>query len=344
MDCLNIHDIPVGSVITSEHFSILEVNKTCTEILKTIGENLIDVPFISLFAEPKKIAELFTELEKNKELNDCDIELKNNEGKNLSWYISAKQIQINPVKYIILFTNCVPNEKLSNQFLVEKELKLYQEKLEELVKERTIELEFQTEKLKDSHQALSFLLKDINESRKELEESNRQISKLSQAVEQSPSTVVITDTEGNIEYVNNQFCNITGYAKDEVIGKNPRLLNSGFHPKEFFTNMWETIKSGREWHGEICNKRKNGEIYWEHSSVSPLRNPEQEITHFIAMKEDVTERKLTEDKLKKYTEELELFNKTMVDRELKIIEMKEEVNKLSRELGRGIVYPPLWNN
>jgi len=224
----------------------------------------------------------------------------------------------------------------------EKKLKQYQENLEELVKERTARLETQTVKLQESHKALSFLLDDVNQSRKELEESNSKILKLSQAVEQSPVTVIITDTNGNIEYVNQNFCKVTGYSVDEVAGKNPSILNSGKHPKNFFKNMWSAIKLGQAWHGEICNRKKSGELYWENSSISPLRNQKNVITHFIAVKEDITERKNTENKLKEYTQELELFNKLMVDRELKIIEVKEEVNHLCKELGREIKYPPVW--
>ena len=227
---------------------------------------------------------------------------------------------------------------------LEEELIKHRERLEMLVKARTSELEEQTNQLKESHLALNDLLTDVNESRNELAESNRQVIKLSQALEQSPSSVVITDTDGNIEYVNKTFCQVTGYTTREVIGKNPRILNSGTHPMSFFETMWKTIENGKVWHGEICNKKKSGEIYWENTSISPLRLSNNKITNYIAVKEDITERKKTEQVLKEYTEELEIFNKAMVDRELKIIEMKEEVNSLYRELGRQVKYPPVWNN
>ena len=227
---------------------------------------------------------------------------------------------------------------------MEVELRQHRGQLEELVKNRTLELEEQANKIKESQAALSFLLDDVNESREELLASNREIKKLSQALEQSPTSIIITDIKGKIEYVNRQFLNTSGYLEDEIIGKNPRIQNSGVHSKEFFTKLWKTIMSGKNWYGEICNKKKTGELHWEYTSISPLRNSNQKIINFIAVKEDITERKEIEQKLKEYTEELELFNKVMVDRELKIIEMKEEVNALYQEFGKDIKYPPMWND
>lgn len=223
------------------------------------------------------------------------------------------------------------------------ELAKHRDQLETLVTERTADFEAQAKQLKESQLALSYLLDDVNESREELLVSNREIKKLSQALEQSPSSVAITDIEGTIEYVNRQFEVSSGYAASELIGKNSRILNSGTHPKEFFTAMWDKIKSGHKWSDEICNRNKNGELYWEFISISPLRNADQEIINFITVKEDITEKKIIEQKIKEYTEELELFNKAMVDRELKIIEMKEEVNSLRGNLGLGLKYPPVWD-
>ncbi|MBN1819487.1 MAG: PAS domain S-box protein [Prolixibacteraceae bacterium] len=232
---------------------------------------------------------------------------------------------------------------ISERKKLEVELTKHKEQLEELVLERTKELEKKAAQIKESQLALSFLLDDVNESREELMASNREIKKLSQALEQSPTSVIITNIEGNIEYVNKKFTLVSGYTFEEAIGKNPRILNSGKHSKEFFIQLWDKIISGKNWYGEICNKKKNGNLYWEYTSISPLRNSEDKIINFIAVKDDITERKEIEEKLKEYTEELEVFNKAMVDRELKIIEMKEEVNRLCDELGREQKYPPVWN-
>ncbi len=114
---------------------------------------------------------------------------------------------------------------------------------------------------------------------------------LQQTVEQIPLTVVITDTNGNIEYVNPGFTRSTGYTAEEALGQNPRILQSGHHPKSFYTNFWETILSGRNWYGEFKNKRKDGSLFWESVVVAPISNEAGEIKNFVAVKEDITEKK-----------------------------------------------------
>ena len=125
-------------------------------------------------------------------------------------------------------------------------------------------------------------------------ETQEQLRKLSHAVQQSPSTVVITNLQGNIEYVNPKFTQTTGYSPEEVIGQNPRFLKSGEMPHAEYERLWKTINAGGEWRGEFHNRRKNGELYWEFASISPIRNAEGAITHFVAVKEDITERKRVE--------------------------------------------------
>ena len=129
------------------------------------------------------------------------------------------------------------------------------------------------------------------EDRKQAEE---EILKLSKAVEQNPASIVITNTDGDIEYVNPKFCNLTGYTREEVLGRNPRILKSESTPYELFIDLWDTILSGNEWHGELQNKKKNGEHYWESALISPIINENRQITHFIAIKEDITARKRAE--------------------------------------------------
>ncbi|MEK6693535.1 MAG: PAS domain S-box protein [Nitrospirota bacterium] len=134
--------------------------------------------------------------------------------------------------------------------------------------------------------------------------SEEQIRNLSLAVEQSPSTVAITDKEGNIEYVNPRFTEITGYLPGEVIGKNPRILQSGKTLPEVYKNLWETITSGMEWRGEWLNKKKSGEFYWASVSISPIKDKNGKITHFLAEEVDITERKNAEEALREYSERL----------------------------------------
>ena len=137
------------------------------------------------------------------------------------------------------------------------------------------------------------ILVDMTERKR----SEEMLRKLSCAVEQSPVSVVITDTRGNIEYVNPKFTQLTGYALEEVLGENPKILKSGHTPATSYETLWNTITSGGEWVGEFHNRKKSGELYWEYASISPLTNIEGQITHFIAVKEDITERKRVEEAL-----------------------------------------------
>jgi len=129
--------------------------------------------------------------------------------------------------------------------------------------------------------------RDVTQRRK-FEEDLR---KFSRAVEQSPASVIITDTRGMIEYVNACFCRVTGYSPEEVLGRNPRILKSGQTPSEEYKSLWTTIVAGGEWRGEFCNKKKNGDLFWESAAISAIKNEQGEVTHFLGVKEDITERK-----------------------------------------------------
>jgi PAS domain S-box-containing protein len=146
--------------------------------------------------------------------------------------------------------------------------------------------------------------------RKNAEEKSR---KLSQAVEQSPATVVITNTEGLIEYVNPKFTELTGYTFDEAIGQNPRILKSGAQSQDVYIKLWETISAGNEWHGEFHNKKKNGDFFWEAASISPIKNENGEITHYLAVKEDITERKHVKQLLEENIERYQIVSERMSD-------------------------------
>ena len=123
-----------------------------------------------------------------------------------------------------------------------------------------------------------------------------ELRKLSRAVEQSPTAIVITDPEGTIEYVNPKLCETTGYAREELLGQNPRIWSSHEKTKEEYRELWETIKSGKEWKGEFHNRNKNGDLFWESALLSPIKNEKDEITHFLGIKEDITLRKILEEK------------------------------------------------
>jgi two-component system, cell cycle sensor histidine kinase and response regulator CckA len=148
--------------------------------------------------------------------------------------------------------------------------------------------------LHDLSRGVTFTATDISK-RKRAEEELR---KLSMAVEQSPASVMIADLQGNIEYVNPRFTEVTGYTLDEVLGRNMGILRSGETSIEEYRTLLETITSGGEWHGVFHNKKKDGALFWERASISPIRDPSGAITHFIAVKEDITAQKTLEDQLR----------------------------------------------
>jgi PAS domain S-box-containing protein len=149
------------------------------------------------------------------------------------------------------------------------------------------------------------VLTDITE-RKKAEETLRQ---LSQAVEQSPVSIVITDPDGVIEYVNPKFSQITGYTLEEAVGQTPAILKSWATTQEEYAHLWQTISQGHEWRGEFYNRRKDGTHYWEMASISPIFNENQEITHYLGVKEDITDRKLLGEQLQRSNNELRLLNR-----------------------------------
>jgi len=136
----------------------------------------------------------------------------------------------------------------------------------------------------------------------ERQEWEEKLLTLYTAIEQSPISIVITDADANIEYANPRFSEATGYSTQEARGQNPRILQSGLTPKETYLKLWETITKGQVWHGELVNKRKNGEIYWEEAHISPVTNAAGELTHYVAAKVDVTQRKRNENALRQSEE------------------------------------------
>lgn len=129
------------------------------------------------------------------------------------------------------------------------------------------------------------------------------LRKLSIALEQSPASVVITDLDANVEYVNPRFTEITGYCLAEIIHQNPRILQSGKNNKDIYLDMWKHLINGKIWKGELLNKRKNGTLYWEEARISPIKNDKNEVTHYIALKIDITQRKEYEIQIKTLLEE-----------------------------------------
>ena len=168
----------------------------------------------------------------------------------------------------------------------------------------------------------------------ELKNAEASLKKLSHAIEQSPVMTYITGISGMIEYVNPKMLEITGYSEKELLGQNPRIFGSGERPKEEYKELWQTITSGKEWKGEFHNKKKNRELYWVSSSISAVSDDSGNITHFMAIQEDITNRKQSEKEILELNASLE---QKVKDR---TAEFKEALNRLNKIADRvpGMVY------
>ena len=142
------------------------------------------------------------------------------------------------------------------------------------------------------------VIRNISQSKELAKRLNTSEETFKAIMEQSPVSFMLTKTSGEIEYVNNKFLELTGYQEEEVIGKNPRILKSGYQSRKFYHNLWETITSGYQWSGEIRNRKKNGEIMWEYVSLTPILDNEGNIIRYLGVQEDISSRKLMEDELK----------------------------------------------
>ena len=153
---------------------------------------------------------------------------------------------------------------------------------------------------------LQATVRDITERKA----AEAEVRKLSLAVEQSPESIVITDLDAKIEYVNAAFLRITGYSKKEVIGQNPRILHSGRTPQATYDAMWDALGNGRPWEGEFYNKRRDGSEYVELATIAPIYQPDGRKTHYVAVKEDITEKKRLAEELDRHRQNLEELVKT----------------------------------
>jgi PAS domain S-box-containing protein len=156
----------------------------------------------------------------------------------------------------------------------------------------------------------------------------------STALEAAANAIVITDRSGDIIWANSAFTRLTGYSATEVLGANIRFLKSGQHDQAFYQTLWQTVLDGRIWHGEIINRRKNGSLYTEENTITAMRDPRGEITHFISVKEDVTERKLAEEKLKTYSHKLQVLSHRLV--EVQETERRNIARELHDEIGQTL--------
>jgi PAS domain S-box-containing protein len=170
----------------------------------------------------------------------------------------------------------------------------------------------------------------------QLKVAEQSLSKLSRAVEYSPASVVITDATGRIEYVNPKFVETTGFTFAEALGRAPSILKSGRTPPSVYRDLWSTILSGGEWRGELLNRRKNGELFWENTLISPLKDEHGTITHFIAVKEDISERKATEERITSLNAELE---QRVLERTQRLTATNKELEAFSYSISHDLRAP-----
>jgi diguanylate cyclase (GGDEF)-like protein/PAS domain S-box-containing protein len=168
----------------------------------------------------------------------------------------------------------------------------------------------------DDHQKTKAqLIEEITELRRQLihqadyQQIKIQQKKFFSAAEQNPASIIITDMDGTIEYVNPAFTSLTGFSAEEAIGENPRILKSGHTTAEEYSLLWQTLTAGNPWQGKLCNRKKNDEIYWVSVSISPVKNDEGEITHFVAVEQDSSGRQLAEEQL----QQEHLLMRTLID-------------------------------
>lgn len=157
------------------------------------------------------------------------------------------------------------------------------------------------------------LEKSHNDLEARVMERTQQLQKLSLAVEQSPNAVFITDTEGTIEYINSKFTELTGYTAEDAIGENPRLLKSNETPIETYTDMWNTIQAGKDWRGEIKDRRKDGKHFWANETIAPVIDENGDVTHYVATHEDISERKEAQLAVQSALEAAEIANRAKSD-------------------------------
>jgi PAS domain S-box-containing protein len=216
--------------------------------------------------------------------------------------------------------------------------------MEEEIAARTRDLNAARDSLEEKVAERTAALKDEVETRRQTE---AELRKLGMAVEQSPVTIFITDRAGRIEYVNPRLERMTGYGRSEFLGQTPQLLKSPETPQIVHETMWATILAGRDWHGELKVRRKDGQEFWAHVSISPIKDPDGTITHFVAMHEDITERKQAEASMEESRHAAELANKAKTELLANMShELRTPLNAIigfSQTMRAGL-FGPLGNN
>ena len=306
-----------------------KTNKILLFLIIILTLTIILFVLISFFTINKKITGQFDELQKaktNAEQNEekfrflferspeiiilttLEGELLDSNPAGLKFHGVDKVEEIKEVKVSQFYVN--PNERteLLEELKKTGNVRNKEVKLKNINENLTIDSLISCDliKSKENQTLIISWIRDISEKIK----TEKTIQKLSAAVSQNPAAIVITDLSGKIEYANQQFSKITGYSNEEAIGSNPKILNSRFHSKEFFANMWNTILSGKTWNGELYNKRKDGTLFWEAATIAPILNDKNEIINIVAIKQDVTAKKVAEIALFENQRKLKELNDT----------------------------------
>jgi PAS domain S-box-containing protein len=332
------NNAPCGYHSLDKEGTFLNINDTELKWLGYVHNEITGKMKFSDLLTPDGLKEFdinFTVLQEQGWIKDLEYDLIRRDGTILPVLLNATAIKDKDGNHIMSRETIFDITELNR---AEKELQQLNETLEQRVEART-------EDMKQARRVALSMMQDAEKERErtrealeKVRESSEQLKVLSSAVEQSPSSVMITDRAGLIEYVNPKFERLTGYNAGEAMGKTPRMLKSGVHDDKFYEDLWETILSGKEWHGEICNKKKSGELYWEQTSVSAVQNESGDISYFISVREDITERKRLDEELKERMEELERFSRLTINREEKMIQLKEEINTLLEQMNRDKKY------
>ena len=278
-----INDV-LNNIATAINFTddLNDLNKILKEELNILFDTT-DF-YIALYEQNKIVIPNENKKNENFEKRICDLVIKEKKsvilkGKEIQEYLSKDERQ--EMKQI-------PNVWMGVPFYLDSEIKgiitLRNYKSEEIYNNTDLSL-------------LEFISKQVSDEIKR-KQTDDQIRILSLSVEQSPVSIVITDVNGSIEYVNPAFERTTGYSKNEAIGENPRVLKSGKLAEQIYEDLWNTITAGKEWHGEFLNKKKNGDLYWERAVISPVFDNKGEIKHYMAIKEDITEQKTLQQQLR----------------------------------------------
>ncbi|TGE32061.1 PAS domain S-box protein [Desulfosporosinus sp. Sb-LF] len=259
---------------------IIELNKAFVKLSgfsqqEVIGQRALD---LGIYADLRDREHIIKTTAVEGKLNNYDFRFNAKGNKRLVCRISTELIQLEEPCMLSTITDLTENKHVE-EALRESEVKIkaLNEELEQRVTMRTAELEQAN--------------RDLLLHSKKLEESTRRLEMLSQAIDSSPISVVMTNRYKNIVYVNSHVADVTGYSIDELLGQNPRIFKSGQHADEYYINMWATLDNGTQWSGEICNKKKSGELFWESSSISPVFDATGKVTNYIAVKEDITQQR-----------------------------------------------------